>query len=117
MKTMKQLLDSCSSRTRLLAVSVLLLASVGTQAADQEPIQILRGTLQQLRQDDGYLVISGKQVKFSHGETEVLLNGVQQNAAVLDEGMVVRYTLNAAGVITKIEILGPLDKIRILTDN
>lgn len=115
---------ACTSQRLILAVAGLLLVLSSTlYGAERQavlPTQVLqtvRGTIQGLRQDEGFITVSGRQVGFSHGETEVFLNGVLMKASVLDEGMVIRYTINAEGVITKIEILGPLDKLRLLNQH
>ncbi|MEX2131722.1 MAG: hypothetical protein WD772_09555 [Pseudohongiellaceae bacterium] len=112
------------SRCRISVLTGLLLMMTSTlfgaerqAVSPTEVLQTVRGTIQELKQNEGYITVSGRQVGFSHGETEIYLNGVLKRASVLDEGMVIRYTINAAGIITKIEILGPLDKIRLLNQH
>ncbi|MFM1895069.1 MAG: hypothetical protein RLZZ385_143, partial [Pseudomonadota bacterium] len=59
----------------------------------------------------------GRQLPFQNDISQVFLNGVEVDSVILDEGMVVRCTLNTDGILAKIEILGPIDKIRELTNN
>lgn len=74
------------------------------------------GTIEAESQDDGYLIITGRRYKFSDGESLVFLNGEQVGAEVLDEGMVVRYTLRG-GMLSRIEILGPINLLPKLDDS
>ena len=101
----------------MLCVAYVVPGMAAEQAVTQPVTQAVRGTIQELRQDEGYITISGRRVPFLHGESQVFLNGVLVKASLLDEGMVVRYSTNAAGTITMIEILGPLDKLRAITEN
>lgn len=103
---------------RLSALLVLICASLSASAQgvlSSTPTQT--GTIQAEAQDDGFLTISGQNYVFSNSLSLVFLNGEQVGSQVLDEGMVVRYTVNADRVLTRIEILGPLDLIRNLDDS
>ena len=75
------------------------------------------GTLQLMRQDDGYITISGRNYNFDNEVSKVFLGGDEVDSATLDEGMVVRYTLNRQGVLLRIEIIGPASKINAIEDN
>ena len=75
------------------------------------------GTVQMLRQDDGYIIISGNNYGFDYQVTVVVLAGEEIDSANLDEGMVVRYTLDDMGMLIRVEIIGPANKIRILEDH
>jgi len=75
------------------------------------------GTLQLMRQDDGYITISGRNYNFDNEVSKVFLGGDEVDSAMLDEGMVVRYTLNRQGVLLRIEIIGPASKINAIEDN
>lgn len=75
------------------------------------------GTVQLLRQDDGYITISGSNYGFDYEVTVVVLAGDEIDSAMLDEGMVVRYTLDDMGMLMRLEIIGPANKIRILEEN
>jgi len=101
----------------LLAMSSALYGAERQAVLPTEVLQTVRGTIQETQQDEGFITVSGRRVGFSHGETEIFLNGVLMKASVLDEGMVIRYSINTAGIITKIEILGPLDKLRLLNQH
>ena len=121
-------LEDAIMKIRLLVKSVLLpglklyvafaLLSVPLAASAQGILAAPQtGTVQVLRQDDGYLTISGREFAFDNEVAEVYLNGERVGAEVLDEGMVVRFTINRAGALVRLEILGPIDKIRVLEEN
>ena len=61
-----------------------------------------------------FLTISGRRYGFDYGLSKVFLAGEEVGAAVLDEGMVVRFSLDSQSTLLKIEILGPFEKIRFL---
>lgn len=115
MKIMEYLLKQASSLAAALAVAaVLTQTTVLAQAAEQ----IFTGTIQDLPpSEENIMVIGGRTVVFALGDTEVFLNGSPLNPAFLDVGMVVRCTVNAQGVLLKMEVLGPMDKLRIITNN
>ena len=97
---------------------LLILCSFSVASAAQEVLaQASTGTLQLMRQDDGYVTISGRNYGFENGVTRIFLGSEEQPASILDEGMVVRYTLNGRDVLVRIEIIGPAEKLRILQEN
>jgi hypothetical protein len=69
------------------------------------------GTIEALAQDDGSITISGQRVGFADGVTEVYIGDRLIGAHNIDVGMVVRYTLDASGVLLRVELLGPNDKL------
>ena len=75
------------------------------------------GTVQGLAQDDGFITISGNNYPFANEVTTVMLRGEEIDAAILDQGFVVRYTLNQQGVLLLVEIIGPAAKIDELDNN
>ena len=75
------------------------------------------GTVQSLAQDDGYITISGRNFAFDNEITVVVLAGEEIDSANLDEGMVVRYTLDTRGTLLRLEIIGPAAKLRELEIN
>ncbi len=75
------------------------------------------GTLQGVAQDDGYLVISGTRFGFDNEITRILLAGEVVESTILDEGLVVRYTVDNRGTLVTVEVIGPNDKIRELDQN
>ena len=75
------------------------------------------GTIQLEAQDDGYITISSRNYGYDNEITQVILNGQEIGSNALDEGLVVRYTLNGDGVLTRIEILGPMNMIRALEES
>lgn len=75
------------------------------------------GTVQQLSQDEGSVTISGTAYSYSDVTTQILLRDDAIGVERLAEGMVVRYTINGAGMLLTVEIIGPADKIREFTNN
>lgn len=101
------------SRLRLVVVLVVLGFTLLSSAQTVNPTQHI-GTVQVVRQDDGFVTISGRSYTFDYDVTHVFLANKEISSAYLDEGMVVRYTLNTVGTLVRVEIIGPSDKIRIL---
>lgn len=98
----------------------LLLAMLGLPLAASAQGVLARpqtGTVQLLAQDDGYITLSGRNYPFDDQVTTVVLFGEEVDAATLDQGMVVRFTLNARGVLLTMEIIGPASKLEILNQN
>ncbi len=91
----------------LLMVCSGLLAQVPSAAA----LQMHTGTVEGLDQDNGSLTISGQRLPFSDAVTQVYLDGRRIGAEKIDLGMVVRYTLDAAGTLLRVELIGPNDKL------
>lgn len=111
MKTLRRLMRASVYQFCAMALGLVLLSAPASAQSVLAGSQT--GTIQAEAQDDGYLTISGRNYTFS-SDTQVFLNGQQISTGDLDEGMVVRYTLNNAGALTRIEILGPRNLIRAL---
>lgn len=75
------------------------------------------GTIETLAQDDGYITISGRRLRFSDSVTQIFWEARQLGPEKLDQGMVVRYTLDAAGILLRVDILGPATKLQELDRN
>jgi len=105
----------------MAALKVLLLSSLFGFAVSVNAQGVLTrpqtGTMQEMRQDDGYVIISGQRVSFDNEIVQIYLNDVLRGAEILDEGMVVRYTLDNRGYLLRVEILGPNEKLRMLEQN
>ena len=116
MKYINEDLVSMLARLRLLIVLVLLLASA-TVSAQNVLTPAQTGTIQVLRQDDGHVTISGRNYAFNNEICVVTIGGERIDAAVLDEGMVVRFSTDRRGNLLSLEILGPISKTEILQQN
>lgn len=105
-------------RQVILAALCLLLClaamPTGAQSALQSVGGNITGTVENLAQDDGRVVISGRSFGFDDGSTEVYLQGERVNAADLNEGMVVRFTVDSQGTLLRVDILGPFNQTRLL---
>lgn len=75
------------------------------------------GTVQSMEQDNGFIVISDRRVGFADGITQVYWQDQLVGAETLDQGMVVRYTVNAQGVLMRVDILGPAAMMQALELN
>ena len=95
----------------LLAVFLLSLATVDL-AQD-----VQTGTIEQLDQDNGAITISGRVLVFSESTTEIYFGERRLSPVSIDQGMVVRYTLDEKGVLLRIDLLGPSDMLRALDDH
>ncbi len=115
---MKYLILLNGTRRWVVSTIAMLLLLVTFSASAQGVLAGAQtGTIQVEAQDDGFLTISGQNFDFRNGISLVFLNGQQVGDEALDEGLVVRYTLNRDGVLARIEILGPLNMIQALEDN
>ncbi len=105
----------------LAVIKVLLLTSLFGFSSSLSAQGIMTrpqtGTIQELWQDDGYVVISGRRVGFDNEIAKIYLNNALKGAEILDQGMVVRYTLDNRGFLLRVEILGPNEKLRTLDQN
>lgn len=101
---------------RIAVVSLLL--SVAVNASAQGILTGARtGTIQALRQSEGYITVSGRNYGFDNEITVVSLRGSVVDSAILDGGMVIRYTVDANSTLVQIEILGPAAKLEELDNN
>jgi len=98
-------------RSGLVAVLFFSLATVVLAQGGQT------GTIEQLDQDNGAITISGRILKFSESTTEIYLGERRLSPVSIDQGMVVRYTLDEKGVLLRIDLLGPSDMLKALDDH
>lgn len=75
------------------------------------------GTLEDMRQGDGFLTISGRNYDYHNDITEVFYDGQKVRTLFLNEGLVVRFVLNRDGILSRIEVLGPVDMIEALEES
>lgn len=75
------------------------------------------GTLQEMRQADGYMTISGRDYGYDNDVTVIFYDGQQVRTQFLNEGLVLRFVVNRDGVLSRIEILGPIDLIEALEES
>lgn len=111
---MKSLFDVSLKMLRHCQIVVFALLISASSAASAQAVLAgaQTGTLQLMRQDDGYITISGRNYNFDNEVSRVYLAGERVDSAILDEGMVVRFTLNGQGILERIEIIGPAAKLR-----
>jgi len=90
---------------------VMVCSALFAQVPSAPQTQGQTGTVEGLDQDNGALTISGQRLPFSDAVTQVYLDGRRIGAEKIDLGMVVRYTLDAAGTLLRVELIGPNDKL------
>ena len=99
---------------RFIVLAFMLLALQPSGLLAQE---VQTGTIEGLDQDNGALTISGRRVGFSDSVTRIFWEDQPLGAEKLDQGMVVRYTLNDAGVLLRVDVLSPAEKLQELQQN
>lgn len=115
---MKNLTIIRGGRTVVTGIFSLLLMLLSFSASAQAVLANAQtGTIQLEAQDDGYLTISGLNFGYNSEITKIFLNGDEVGEEYIDEGLVVRYTLNDDGILLRIEVLGPLELIRTEADS
>lgn len=95
----------------LLVMSGTASAQDAGNADSQQPMRHT-GTIEALQQDAGFIVISGQRYRVTDGRTRVYLDERELRLHHLDNGMVIAYTTDGSGVLLKVDILGPADRIR-----
>lgn len=70
------------------------------------------GTIQTLDQGAGLVVISGQRYGYDDQVLSVFYDGDEVDSIILDQGLVVRFIVNAEQVVIQMELLGPNDKIQ-----
>lgn len=115
---LNKLIEKIGTRPSLkLCMLMFLLSMPAYLSAQTVMIGAQTGTVQELRQDDGYVIISSRRVGFDNEIVQIYLNNEPVGGEILDEGMVVRYTLDNRGNLERVEILGPNNKLRDLDEN
>lgn len=72
----------------------------------------LVGTIQTLDQGAGLVIISGRRYGYDDELLSVYYDGESVDSLILEQGIVVRYMVNANQVVTQMELLGPNEKIQ-----
>ncbi len=102
----------------ILLSSVMLLGLQSLPAAAQDTpaaiAQTLIGTIERLAQDDGYITISGRNYAYDAEVTRVFLDEEPLDPGFLDADMSVRFSIDAAGMLVRVDVLGPFSMTRLL---
>ena len=75
------------------------------------------GTIQEIRRSEGIVTISGRDYDFHYDVTRVFYDGNEETSDFLNDGLVVRFLINRSGVLSRIEVLGPLNLIEALIES
>lgn len=97
----------------LMVLTGTAIAQDGSGEGEQRPLR-QTGTIESLQQDAGFIVVSGQRYRVSNGSTRVYLGQREMRLHDLDNGMVIAYATNGAGVLLRVDLLGPADLIRAL---
>ncbi len=103
-----------NSLTRRAGAALILLLGAGLLLAAES---LSMGTVEHAALDDGTITISGKIYNYSDGITQVFLDAKPLAAHHLDVGIVVRYSIDGDGMLLRIEVLGPAEKLRLLNQH
>lgn len=103
----------------VLCLVLMVMASAATaqdagDAEEAQPLMRQTGTIESLQQDAGFIVVSGQRYRVSNGGTRVYLDQRELRLHDLNNGMVIAYSTDGAGVLLRVDILGPADQIRAL---
>ena len=99
---------------RFIQHGIFLLCLMAGQAFAQNE---QTGTIEILDQDNGSVTISGSRFGFSDSVTQVYLEDRLIGPEKMDVGMVVRFTVNASGILARVELIGPSAMLRMLEQN
>jgi hypothetical protein len=72
----------------------------------------LVGTIQLLDFDTNIVTISSQDYGYDEALFQVFYDGNVVPYTILDEGIVVRFYIDSQRMITRMELLGPIDKVR-----
>lgn len=108
------MLKGSNAMRRLIQYGMFLLCLIAAQAFAQNE---QTGTIEALDQDNGYVTISGTRYGFSDGVTRVYIDDRLIGPEKMDVGMVARFTLNANGILVRVELIGPSAMLRMLEQN
>ncbi len=98
----------------LILLGLLVFSTVGLSSAQELLENALTGVIQDLEQERGYLVISGKRYGFDRNVTTLTWQGNELDDIHLERGMVLRFTLRK-DMLLEVQVLGPaamLEKLR-----
>ncbi len=94
-------------------LTAFLLCIAMTVSAQQAVIgNSLVGTIQLLDHDNNSITIASQEYGYDESLFQVFYDGDEVSHTILDEGIVVRFYINQERMITRMELLGPIDKIR-----
>lgn len=102
----------------VLATAGVVSAQDGERSAEP-PVTSVRqtGVVELLRQDAGYVHISGQRYSVDNDRTRVYVADRELRLHDLDTGMVVAFTTDGSGTLLWVQIVGPAERIRELETN
>jgi hypothetical protein len=75
------------------------------------------GTIQDMQRSDGFFTISNRNYGFDEELTRVFYDGEEVGPDFLNEDIVVRFVVNRDGLMIRIEVLGPIERIQALEES
>lgn len=97
---------------RVFCAAILIGLPLLTTAQQAVIENSLVGTIQQLALDINQVTISAQNYGYDESLFEVFYDNATVPYTILDEGLVVRFYVNDERMITRMELLGPIDRIR-----
>lgn len=98
----------------LVNLGLALLLALGALPAAAQAVTNVQGTIDSVMMDDGYIVISGRQLPVRAAELVITYKGEPVRAAFLDAGMAVFYSTRADGSVSSITLVGPVSVLEAL---
>jgi hypothetical protein len=103
------------SKTFFFAIFLCMAFSASAQQAAIG--RSLVGTIQLLDQDNQSVTIANNSYGYDESLFRVYYDGNEVPFSILNKGLVVRFNIDREGFVTRMELLGPNDKIRNYFEN
>ena len=90
---------------KLITIIITLLMMIGTVQAERR----LRGTVEKMDSDKGYIVINSIQYRIEKGKTKVFSDGQIIDDDFLEKGIKVYFSVDKTSLITEIRLITPVE--------
>lgn len=94
---------------KFVVLMIVFLSMTVGQLAAQGPSQT--GTIDDINQDEGYIVIDGDTFSYDDGEVSIVYRNEQVPTTVLGAGLRISYRLGQRGNVVEIVLLGPMSRL------
>lgn len=97
--------------SRLLLWLVLVAPGVGALGQESGSSALASGTIDEIMQNDGYIIIDGQRIEFRQPDVVITYDNQEVRASFLAKGQRIEYRTRADGSISMITLLGPLGEL------